>query len=109
MVVALATESPPLRQDESGALRIGNSRVLLEIVIHAFRDGVTAEDICRQYPTVSLGEVYAVIGYYLRHERDIEAYLESREAAAAAVEERISSQQADLSEIRARLMARRSP
>ena len=65
MELVLQTEAPPLHQDPSGALRIGNSRVLLELVIHAFEDGATPETIAQQYPTATLSDIYSVIAYYL--------------------------------------------
>ena len=40
MEIALQHEAPPLRWDVSGALRVGRSRVLVELVLHAFQDGV---------------------------------------------------------------------
>ena len=33
MSIVIQTEAPPIRQDESGALRVGDSRVSLELVI----------------------------------------------------------------------------
>ena len=39
MSLALERETPPLQEDETGAIRVGNSRVLLETVIRAFQDG----------------------------------------------------------------------
>ena len=41
MNLALERELPPLRQEENGAIRVGKSRVLLELVIQAFQDGAT--------------------------------------------------------------------
>jgi uncharacterized protein (DUF433 family) len=102
-------EAPPLRQDAAGALRVGDSRVLLELVIRAFQDGATPETIVQRYPTLALPDVYAVIAYYLRHRGEIEGYLAQREQKAEEVQRRIESQQGDLSEIRARLLARRQP
>jgi hypothetical protein len=32
-----------LREDEHGSIRVGESRVLLEIVIHEFRNGATPD------------------------------------------------------------------
>jgi uncharacterized protein (DUF433 family) len=55
----------PLREDESGAIRVGNSRVLLELVIQAFQDGASPESIVRAYSTLSLSDVYLTVGYYL--------------------------------------------
>jgi uncharacterized protein (DUF433 family) len=67
MGFALQAQSPPLREDANGALRVGSTRVLLELVIQAFQDGATPEAIVQQYSSLSLPEVYAVIAYYLRH------------------------------------------
>lgn len=107
MTFVVQPEAAPLREDTGGAIRIGESRVLLELVIRAFQDGATAETIVHRFPSVALADVYAVIAYYLRHREAVESYLAEREQAAVEVQERISSQQSDLSEIRARLFARR--
>ncbi len=108
MTFAVQAEAPPLREDADGALRVGDSRVLLEMVIHAFQDGTTPESIVQQYSTLSLGDVYAIIGYYLRHPSEIEHYLTRREQQGAEIRRIIESQQGDLSAIRARLLARRA-
>jgi uncharacterized protein (DUF433 family) len=102
----IQAEAPPLRQDESGVIRVGQSRVLLELVIRAFQDGAAPETIVQRYPTTSLADVYAVIGYSLRHPAEIEAYLEERDRKAVEVRERIETAQGDLGEIRRRLLAR---
>jgi uncharacterized protein (DUF433 family) len=101
------TDAPPLREDATGALRVGDSRVLLELVIRAFQDGATPETIVQRYSTLTLPDVYAVIAYYLRHRDEIEEYLIQREQKAEETRQRIESQQGDLSEIRERLQARR--
>lgn len=100
-------EAPPIREDATGALRVGSSRVLLELVIRAFQDGATPETIAQRYSTLALPDVYAVIAYYLRHRSDVEAYLARREEKAKQVQHRIECQQGDLSAIRARLLAQR--
>lgn len=107
MAFPVQAEAPPLREDASGAVRIGGSRVLLELVVRAFQDGATPEAIVQRYPTLALPDVYAVIAYYLRHREEIEDYLARREKRAAQVQKRIETEQGDLNEIRARLLARR--
>jgi uncharacterized protein (DUF433 family) len=101
------TDAPPLREDATGALRVGESRVLLELVIRAFQDGATPGTIVQRYSTLMLPDVYTVIAYYLRHRGEIEQYLVQREQKAEESQRRIESQQGDLSAIRARLLARR--
>ena len=107
MSVMIQRDAPPLRQDSSGALRVGQSRVLLELVIRAFQDGATPEAIVQRYPGTTLADVYTVIAYYLRHRETIEAYLEEREQQAEEVRQLVESRQGDLSELRRRLLAQR--
>ncbi len=107
MSLVIQTDAPPIRQDEAGTLRVGNSRVLLELVIQEFQDGATPEAIVQQFPTLALSEVYAVIAYYLHHREEIEAYLAERQELAQQVRDRIEAAQPDLSEIRRRLLAAR--
>jgi uncharacterized protein (DUF433 family) len=104
---AVHSEAPPIREDGQGALRVGDSRVLLELVIRAFEDGATPEAIVQRYATLTLPDVYAVIAFYLRHRSEVEAYLANREQQANELRQRIEGHQGDLSEIRARLRARR--
>jgi uncharacterized protein (DUF433 family) len=104
---AIQPESPLLRIDESGAIRVGDSQVLFELVIGAFADGATAEAIVQRYPTAGLPAVYAAITYYLRHPEDAQEYLSAREQRAVEVRSQIDAHQGDLSAIRARLLARR--
>jgi uncharacterized protein (DUF433 family) len=107
MAFAVQAETPPLREDTDGAFRVGDSRVLLELVIRAFQDGAPPEAIVQRYSTLRLPDVYATIAYYLRHPDEIDEYLNAREKQAEEVQNRIARQQGDLSEIRARLLSRR--
>lgn len=109
MILDLQPEPPPLRKESSGAIRVGASRVLLELVVEAFQDGATPETIVQRYSTLALEDVYAVIGYYLRHRSEVEAYLAEREKMADEVKSRWEVRNGDLSEIRSRLMALRQP
>jgi len=105
----IRTDTPPLRQDDSGAVRIGKTQVLLELVIRAFEDGATPETIVQRYPSTTLADIYAVIAYYLRHRDLVERYLGERERQAEDIRRRIEVHQGDLSEVRRRLLAQRIP
>jgi uncharacterized protein (DUF433 family) len=89
----LQNDPVPIREEASGALRVGETRVLLELVIHAFEDGATPETIVQRYETLRLPDVYAVIAYYLRHPGEIDEYLRRRERQAAEVRQRIDDAQ----------------
>ena len=106
MEIILESEAPPLCRDASGALRVGDSRVLVDLVIRAFQDGATPEAIAQRYPAATLADIYAVIAYYLRHRGDMEAYLAAREQQARELRQRIDRRQGDLADLRSRLLAR---
>ena len=106
MAIIIQPEAPPLREDASGALRVGASRVLVELVIRAFQDGATPEAIAQRYPTATLADIYAVIAYYLRHRQELEAYLAERERRAQEVRQRIERHQGDLADLRRRILVR---
>ncbi len=102
MSIVLEREAPPFQEDATGAIRIGKTRVLLEIVIRAFLDGVSPETIVQQYSTLSLSDTYSAIAYYLRHQKDIETYLQQREQIASKVQQRFQELQPDMSLMRSR-------
>jgi hypothetical protein len=79
----------------------------LELVVQEFQDGATPETIVQQFPSLKLADVYAVIGYYLGHREEMEAYLTEREELARDVRQRIENAQPDLGGIRRRLLAAR--
>ncbi len=108
MAIDIQLDAPPFRQDVSDAVYVGNTRLLLEMVIRAFQDGATPEAIAQRYPTACLADVYAAITYYLRHRGEVDRYLAERERTARSVRQRIEARQGDLSEIRTRLLAQRS-
>ena len=106
MALDVQAEEAPLYTDPDGVARISQTRVTLDTVVGAFRDGATPEEITQQYPTLQLGEVYAVIAYYLRHHIAVDAYLGERAALAAKV--RLENEvRFDPHGVRARLLSRR--
>jgi uncharacterized protein (DUF433 family) len=100
------SEAPPLRQDASGALGIGHSRILRELVVRAFQDGATPEATAQRYPATTLADIYAVIAYYLRYREDIEAYLMERKQRVQEVRQRIEARQGSLADLPDRPLAR---
>lgn len=101
------TEAVPLHTDADGVVRVGHTRVTLDTIVMAFMEGATAEEITQQYPSVSLADVYYTIGYYLRRQPDVEAYLDRRQQNAERVRQQNESR-FDPAGIRARLLARRA-
>ena len=83
----------PLWEDPPGVFRVGNSRVLLELVLGAFKRGETPEGIVRAYRTLRLADVYAVISRYLADPAPFDEYIRRCDAEAAAVRREIESHQ----------------
>ena len=96
----------PLREEPSGVLRVGRSRVLLELVIHAFQRGATPEAIVQSYDTLSLPDVYAVVSYYLANPAPFDAYVRERDEAAEETRRQIESSQPRRENLRGVLLAR---
>jgi hypothetical protein len=69
------TLTVPIREEPAGVFRVGSSRVLLELVIAAFKRGESPEAIVRSYRSLRLAEVYAVIGRYLANPAPFDEYL----------------------------------
>jgi uncharacterized protein (DUF433 family) len=108
MVLTVQTDPVPIRVDESGVARVGNSQVLLDIVIREFNNGAEPEAIAHGYPTLELADVYGVIAYYLRHRREVDQYLLAREQEAEALRCEIEAKQPDRAALCARLLARKA-
>ena len=100
------TVAVPLREEPPGVFRVGKSRVLLELVLRAFKAGATPEAIVQSYDTLSLADVYAVISRYLAAPAPFEEYLRIRDEAAAETRRKIEEFQGPQRNLRAVLLAR---
>jgi uncharacterized protein (DUF433 family) len=75
----------PLWEDPAGVFRVGKSRVLLELVLRAFKQGESPEGIVRSYRSLQLADVYAVISRYLANPAPFDEYLRRCEEEAETV------------------------
>src|SRR5436190_16490847 len=106
MSLEVTTAPVPLATDADGVVRVGSTRVTLDTVVAAFREGMTPEGIVEQYSSLSLAEVYSVIGYALSHADEVETYLRGRQQLADDVR-RQNEARFDPIGVRDRLLARR--
>jgi uncharacterized protein (DUF433 family) len=107
-MIAIPPHEPlPLKPNADGVILVGNTRVPLDTVVGAFDEGMTPEEIVRQYTSLDLADVYSVIAYYLRHHDEVAAYLQERQHHAEQV--RLENEaRFDPAGVRERLLARRS-
>ncbi|SRR6266508_1303943 len=108
MALSIAAESVPLEVDVHGTVRVGGTRLTLETVLATFKRGESQEQIVAAFSGLELADLHAVITYYLRHQADIESYLQAQEAKAARIRRKIEARQGDQRGWRDRLMARRA-
>ena len=105
MTLSVDVQTIPLKADADGVVRVGDTRVTLDTVVHTFEQGHTAEEIVSQYPALRLADVYAVIAYYLNHQAEVQAYMRQQQEEAQKIWEQIETK-ADYQAFRERLLAR---
>jgi uncharacterized protein (DUF433 family) len=105
--LVIVAEPIPLKMDADGIVHVGGTRVTLDTVVVAFKEGATAEEIVYQYPSLNLADVYAVIAYYLQRRPEVEAYLRQRQEQTDEAQKQ-NEARFDPHGIRERLLARRA-
>ncbi len=85
------TLAVPLREEPAGVLRVGDSRVLLELVIRAYQRGASPQEIVRMYDSLLLSDVFAVVAYYLANPSEIDDYLRKCDAESESVRRKIEA------------------
>ncbi|HXG68199.1 MAG TPA: DUF433 domain-containing protein [Blastocatellia bacterium] len=101
----IQSEPVPLRVDASGVVRVGDTRVSLDTVIHAYHEGAIPEEITEQFTTLQLADVYSVIAFYLRHRDEVDEYLRKRREQREQVK-RENEAKFDTTGLRERLRSR---
>lgn len=96
----------PLWPDEGGVVRVGNSRISLDLVVEQYENGMTPEEMSRAYDTLLVADAHATIAYYLRHRDVVRAYLKRRGEEAASLRAGIEADRPRIT--RDNLLARRS-
>ncbi|NOZ70421.1 MAG: DUF433 domain-containing protein [Chloroflexi bacterium] len=106
MRFTIKTQPVPLALDDEGVIRVGGTRITLDTIVYAFLEGATAEELVQQYPSLSLSDIYSVIGYYLSRKEEVDSYLQQREQVRKRIEQQNEKRFAPTG-IRAKLLARR--
>jgi uncharacterized protein (DUF433 family) len=100
----------PLRVDETGTIRVGNTRITLDVLLGCLLGGVKPEEVVSEewYPTLSLADVHGVLAYYYRHQAEVDEYLRCRREQADQRRDEIEATQPTFAAVKARLLARRN-
>lgn len=64
----------------NNAYYVAGTRIGLDVVIHEFREGRSAEEIFEAYPSIgSLAKVYGAITFILEHSKETDSYLKEQD------------------------------
>lgn len=70
---------------------VKGTRISLDSVVYAFRDGLSPESIIHGFPLLTLEQVYGAIAFYLANRAEIDAFLATEEAAFDAMPQPLKS------------------
>ena len=100
-------ETVPLVQLENGAVRVRNSRVTLETIVHRMQVGDTIETIHEGFPTVSVLQIKEILDWYFINRAEADEYLKQVEAEGERLRQWAESQPG-YKEWREKLLRRRA-
>jgi uncharacterized protein (DUF433 family) len=69
-----------------GVYYIQATRISLDSIVYAFREGCSPESIREDFEGLTLAQVYGAIAFYLDHQAQVEAYLAQRKEQWAELE-----------------------
>ncbi len=99
----------PLSISQYGTIRIADTRVSLDSVLHHDRQGATAEEIAVRFPALRLADIHSCLAYFLNHPESVQEYLTRQQQQAHELHQRIESdsvQQHGLAQMRERIRNR---
>ena len=85
------TQNVPFSVASDGTIRIAETRVSLDSVLHHYRQGATADEITLRFPALRLADVHSCLAYYLNHQDELDEYLAQRRQAADELQRQISA------------------
>jgi len=91
-------------EQRDGFLFVAGTRVSLDSIVHAFREGESPETILQNFDSLSLAQVYGAITFYLENQPSIDSYLLRQQQRADEMRRHAAPLPSDL---RARLEAAR--
>src|ERR1700692_3057047 len=66
-------------EQREGVYYIQGTRISLDSIVYAFREGCSPETIREDFEGLTLAHVYGAIAFYLDHHADIDGYLLQRQ------------------------------
>lgn len=93
MTTLETTQTVPLTTWEDGTIRVKDTRLLVDMIINAYKRGEIPEDIFDSFPSdaYTVADIYSIIAYYLSNKAKFEKYLAKREKEAEKIWKKIES------------------
>ena len=66
--------------DSHGVRRVSGTPISIDSVVIGFQRGESAEEVQRNFPSLSLEQVYGTIAHYLAHRKHVDTYLAQQKA-----------------------------
>jgi len=97
---------PDFLTDTDGWIHVTGHRIGLTDIVPFFNEGYSAEAIAARYPTLPPALVYRIIGFYLEHQDEVDAYVKSH---AEEIQRQVATARRgpSMAELRRRLEAMR--
>ena len=83
-------------ENRNGVYYFPGTRISLDSIVYAFRQGSSPESIREDFDGLSLPHVYGAIAFYLDHQKDVDAYLAARKEQWLELEREGTPPSADL-------------
>src|SRR5437762_13191874 len=72
MMLASRVAPLPIVPNQEGTLHVRGTRIPLHTILSSYEQGLSPEDIVQEYPSLKLGDVYMLIGYYLLQSPEVQ-------------------------------------
>src|SRR5260370_40164901 len=76
--------------------RVGDTRGSLDSRVYLFREGMSAESMVENYPSLTLEQVHGALAFYLSNQTEIDAYLADWQRAAESLHKQSRQTNAEL-------------
>jgi uncharacterized protein (DUF433 family) len=83
-------------EERDGVYYISATRISLDSIVYAFREGCSPESIREDFQGLTLAQVYGAIAFYLDHQAQVETYLARRKEEWDELERHGTPPSADL-------------
>jgi uncharacterized protein (DUF433 family) len=108
MIKLPAVIEVPLREDQEGVIRIGNTRISLQTIIDAYKRGNSVEEIVEAFPNLRLADVHALISFYLNHRAKVDEYVRQQKEEAEKIWREIETNHPEMLHAQAKFQALQS-